>query len=226
MSLQRIHLRKLLKIMYAEGVERVRFLRSDIREDMARERGGEDGGDGSGGGDFYAPFWRDAKDHVYGYADLHDATAARIVSNSGRRNLYPQLRDGFLVWWNERRRWTNAPFEPIAPPTMYFSVPSTDTTVKVGGILAVRDGRRDDHFIYPYWFPAPLISEEAGRVGLWVLAQALPRIDPGELRILDVIRGQSFALDRTPFVGDEHRLFIRRYTSAVADWNRLRAEYE
>jgi len=211
--------------MYADGGERVRFLRNDIRDDLARERGEDGDGDG-GGGDFYGPFWRDAKDHVYGYTDLHVTTVGRIASNPGRRNLYPQLRDGFLLWWNERRRWTNAPFEPIAPPKIHFPVPGTDTVIKVANTLGVRDGRGDDHFVYPYWFPVPSISDEAARVGLWTLSQALPRIDPQELRILDVIQGQTFALDRSRLQGNEREIFLARYRAAVADWTRLRAEYD
>ena len=39
MSLQRINLRKLLKIMYLEGPRLVTALRADIREDRDRELG-------------------------------------------------------------------------------------------------------------------------------------------------------------------------------------------
>jgi hypothetical protein len=207
--------------MYSEGALRTSFLRADIRDDLARE-----GGAAGGGGDFYGPFWKDAKDHVYGYTDLHDATAARIDANFRRRNLYPRLRDGFLLWWNDRRRWTNAPFEPIAPPGLYFPVPRLGVTVKIGGILAVRDGRGSDHFVYPYWFDRPALSDEAARVGLWLLTLALPKTDPDELRILDILRGRNFALDRNALLGDESDLFARRYRAATAEWERLRAEYD
>lgn len=221
MSLQNMHLRKLLKIMYASGALRTRFLRADIREDIARENGAGP----EGGGDFYGPFWKDAKDHVFEFGDLHASTAARIAANFRRANLYPRLRDGFLLWWTDRRRWTNTPFEPIAPPKTSFAAPRTDATIKIANILAVRDGRDEDHFVYPYWFDSPMLTEEAARVGLWVLTQALPKVDENELRILDVIRGQTFSLDRNPLSGNESTIFRERYRSAVADWDRLRIEY-
>lgn len=70
MSMRRVHLRKLLKIMFLEEGPRRSALRTDIREDRARaaDNGGE------GGGDFYGPFWSDAKRHVFGMHDLHTAT--------------------------------------------------------------------------------------------------------------------------------------------------------
>ena len=100
MSMRRVHLRKLLKIIYLPEVPRRSALRADIREDRARAA---DGG-GGGGGDFYGPFWSDAKRHVFGVHDLHAATNGRIAGNCRRQNLYPQLRDGFLLWWDRRRR--------------------------------------------------------------------------------------------------------------------------
>lgn len=65
MAIDRIHLRKLLKIIYLETNGRVAEVRKDIREEITRATG-ED----SSGGDFYAPFWADAKKHVFGSGDL------------------------------------------------------------------------------------------------------------------------------------------------------------
>lgn len=221
MSLQSISLRKILKIIYLEGQPLVSALRADIREDRDREQGIN-----GGGGDFYGPFWKDAKDHAFGDTDLHDTTEQRIEANYRRANLYPLLRDGFLLWWNERRRWINAPFQPIAVPKTRFTVPRLGTTVKIDSILAVRDGRDDNHYVYPYWFPKPALSDEAARLGLWILTQALPRIPTDELRILDVIRGQTFSLERNPLVGNEAALFARRYNTAAALRQTLREEYD
>lgn len=221
MSLQSINLRKLLKLMFLQGPRLVTALRTDIREDRDRESGSAEGG-----GDFYGPFWKDAKDHVFGDTDLRDTTRIRIEGNDKRANLYPQLRDGFLLWWDERRRWTNAPFQRVDVPKSRFQVPGLDTTVKVDCMLAVRDGRGDDYYVYPYWFPQPELSVEAARLGLWLLGQALPRIPAGELRILDTIRGRTYALDRTPLLGNEAAVFARRYT-AIAELRRaLRDEYD
>ena len=221
MSLEIINLRKLLKLMYLDQPALTSALRADIRDDLARERGVV-----ASGGGFYAPFWRDAKDHVFGLADLHEATDRRVDDNARRKNLYPLLRDGFLVWWNERRRWTNAPFEPIDTPRTRYRVPIVNVTVKIDSILSVQDGRGDDHYIYPYWFSLPSLSDEAARVGLWLLSQALPQINAQELRILDVIRGQNFALERNNLQGDESEIFTRNYLRLVQRREQLLAEYD
>lgn len=222
MSLQSIHLRKLLKIMYLQGPQRVSALRADIRDDIRRENGE----DGSSGGDFYGPFWRDAKDHVFGVTDLREQTAIRITSNVGRANLYRQLCDGFLTWWNERRRWTNEPFQPADSMKTICRLPGVDAAIKFANILSVRDGRDEERFVHAYWFTIPSLNDESARVGLWALTQAFPTFDPPQFRILDVIRGQTYSLERNPFRGNEEDLFRRRHADALAQWQMLRGEYD
>ena len=138
MSVRMIHLRKLLKLMYLAPNRRVSALRADIRDDIARESG-----DPGSGGDFYGPFWSDAKAHVFGSAYLPEMVQVRIAANSGRANLYPQLRDGFLLWWNERRRWTNEPFrqtDAIKPfiPSKSSTLTSKSQTLCVFAMLGTR----------------------------------------------------------------------------------------
>ena len=222
MSMRRVHLRKLLKIMFLADGTRRSALRTDIREDRARaaDEGGE------GGGDFYVPFWSDAKRHVFGGLDLHAATDERIAGNERRRNLYPQLRDGFLLWWDERRRWTNAPFEPGRQLGAQFPFPGLDAVVKVDNILSARDGRDDEHYVYPYFSENPVLDEEAARLGLWLLGQALPAVPHAEIRILDIIRGAPFSVDRYPLAGDEEVNFRNRYAALLREWEALRAEYD
>lgn len=222
MSLQNIHLRKLLKILYLHGPQRVTALRSDIRDDINKDLGDDDGG----GGDFYGPFWRDAKDHVFGATDLRDQTEIRIASNGRRSNLYPQLRDGFLLWWNERRRWTNEPFQPANAMKNVCRLLGVDANIKIANILSVRDGRNEDRFVYPYWFSQPPLNEESARLGLWALAQAFPNHDPAQFRILDVIRGQTYSPERNPLRGDEAAIFQRRHATALTEWQNLRREYD
>lgn len=221
MSLQTIHLRKILKIMYLQGPKRISALRQDIRDDLARENGSE-----AGGGDFYGPFWHDAKNHVFGATDLTEQTAVRIASNAGRTNLYERLRDGFLLWWDERRRWTNQPFVPIDALKTVCRLPGIDASIKFGNILSVRDGRDEDHFVYPYWFPEPELTEEAARLALWAVCHAFPSVNPLEMRVLDVIRGQTYSLDRNPLRGNEAEIFAQRFANALEDWPRLKAEYD
>ncbi len=221
MSLQVINLRKILKLMYLPPRELTTALRNDVREDRDRERGVV-----GGGGDFYGPFWKDAKDHVFGISDLQDTTTDRVSGNERRKNLYPLLRDGFLLWWNERRRWTNAPFIPIDTPKTRYRVPNIDTVIKIDCVLAVQDGSEEDHYVYPYWFPEPVLNEESARVGIWVLSQALPQVDITELRILDVMRGRTFSIDRNPLDGAEVDIFSRNFDRLTQRRQQLRDEYD
>jgi hypothetical protein len=220
MSLEVIHLRKLLKLLYSEPNRRVAALRSDIRDDISRELGAS-----SGGGDFYGPFWRDAKDHVFGISDLHQTTKSRIESNAGRANLYPRLRDGFLLWWNERRRWTNEPFIQAQLFNSVYRHPTLNVQVKVENILSVRGSRKDDHFIYPYFSPDPVLNDESARLGLWIISESLVQVPVEELRILDVMRGQNFSLERSPLHGNEQNIFERKFLELAEEWAALRTEY-
>lgn len=221
MALDNIHLRKLLKILFLEPNRRQAELRTDIRDELARAVGAD-----PGGGDFYAPFWADAKDHVFGAADLHSCVEDRIEANYRRARLYPMLRDGFLIWWNERRRWTNEPFRQGEALKTRFRFPGLDATVKVDSILSVRDGLDEAHIVYPYFAESPMLSERAARLGLWLLIDALPTVPSDEIRILDVIRGQTFSIDRTPLRGDEGEDFRTRYAAALEQRARLRREYD
>lgn len=221
MALERIHLRELLKILFLEPNKCQSELRKDIREELVKESGN----DVSGGGDFYGPFWADAKDHVFGRVDLRDMVDERVASNWRRKDLYPQLRDGFLLWWNQRRRWTNTPFSLGRSIKTQFQFPGIEAVVKVDNILSVMDGLDVERAIYPYFSPEPVLSEEAARWGLWLLTTALPNIPATEFRILDVIRGRTFSLDRTPLRGNEEDLFRRRYLEVIRLRDRLRSEY-
>lgn len=220
MSIRTIHLRKLLRLMFLDRAERRSALRSDIRDDIAREAG-----ETGSGGDFYGPFWYDAKAHVFGNADLHQLVDERIAANTNRANLYPLLRDGFLLWFNDRRRWTNEPFRPGRVLKAQYALASLDCTVKIEGILSVRDGAGEEHFVYPYFSPSPPMNDDSARLGLWLLTQALPHVPQNEIRILDVIRGQTFSVDREPLIGDEQDHFTRRYTALLEEWDTLRQEY-
>ena len=108
MSIQKIHLRKLLLLFDASSKERRRILLSDIASDRRKEFRRKEGLKNDGG-DFYSPFWFDAKRHVAGEIELREATKLRIEQNYRRKRLYPVLTDAFLRWWDEKRRWRNEP---------------------------------------------------------------------------------------------------------------------
>tara|TARA_R110000772_G_scaffold57351_12_gene129954 strand:+ start:747 stop:1412 length:666 start_codon:yes stop_codon:yes gene_type:complete len=221
MSIRSIPLRKLLQLMYADDRLRTSKLREDIRNEIAR-----DSGESTGGPDFFSPFWRSAKDHVYGSDDLHDAVEQHVAGNFRRANLYPQLRDGFLLWWNERRRWTNEPFVPADVLKGLYTNNNLDITVKVNNILSVRDGNDEEHFLYPYFCLDPVMSAEAARIRLWIMRQIFPNTPEGDLRILDVIRGESYSLERVPIMGNEQGIFDARFQRLLNEWDRLRPEYD
>lgn len=219
MPLQDISLRKLLKIMFLPARPQRAELRKDIRDERARAAASPDE---EGGGDFYAPFWADAKAHAFGEGDLRELVAQRIASNERRARLYPLLRDGFLLWWNERRRWTNQPFQPGRVLRVRYGVIALPAVVKIDSILSVRDGDGVEHYVYPYFAPEPPLDDEAARFALWLLGRALPDVPHGELRILDVIRGRTFSIDRNPLEGTEEERFVQRYAALLAQRDRLR----
>ena len=219
MSLETIHLRKLLKLLYLTPNRQISELRADIRQEIAKEHGLA-----GGGGDFHGPFWADAREHIFHRRDLHTAVRERIASNPGRERLYPRLRDGFLEWWNERRRWTNEPFQAVESPRGRLLLDGMGT-IKVENLLGVRDALGRNHFIYPYFSEAPLLTPEAARLGLWVIGKALPEYDLDDMRILDVLRGQTYSTDRTPLQGNEEDILSFRYAGLISQWNNLYDEY-
>ena len=148
----------------------------------------------------------------------------RIAANYRRGRLYPALRDGFLVWFNQRRRWTNAPFRLIETPRGRLAIDG-DCTVKIDNFLAVSDAGGQEHFVYPYFCEAPELSEQAARLCLWAIGSAFPRLPMGEVRVLDVIRGMTYSIDRNPLQGDEEQEFHRRLASLRAIRSRLRRGY-
>ncbi len=222
MALENIHLRKLLKLLFSDSKLRQASLRADIRDDIRRESGEED----SSGGDFYSPFWADAKAHVFGGTDLRGSTNGRIAANDRRGNLYPQLCDGFLSWWDEKRRWTNLPYNPGRKLKARFKFPGLAATVKVENILTVVDGSGDEHVLYSYFSPKPALTNESARLGLWLLSQAFPDVPIVELRILDIIRGNTFSVDRVPLTGEEEVEFRALYSRLIRERDELRKEYE
>mgnify|MGYP000514655457 CR=1 FL=1 len=127
MSINVIHLNKLLKLMYIPDNELISELRSDIRSEIGKESGQD-----SGGGHFYMPFWSDVKNHVLGKIDLTEATKARIASNKNMANLYPLLEKGFLNLWKRGDNQTVTVIEK-SPKGTYKT--DNDLTVKVENII-------------------------------------------------------------------------------------------
>jgi hypothetical protein len=226
MSMEKVHLRKLLKLFFLSDAARVSELRKDIRQEIKKATFPS-----SKGGDFHTPFWTDAKNHVAGRLDLAAQVEERIARNDNRERLYPELSSGFLKWWNEKRRWQNEPFQVI-PFSVKAQLPIAEVggLVKIENLLAVTIGapsidNRSNRIIYPYFSEHPILSDEAFRLGLWALSAALQQYSPSDLRLLDVLRGTSFGIADCPLRGDEQVLFVRHYGALLREWRRLREEY-
>lgn len=216
MSLQSIPLRKLLKILFLESAPRRREVMNDISADARAERKKAEG-ERVSSGNFQSMFWSDAKRHVLETADLHESVAHRIVRSPRNTRHFELLRDGFLLWYNERRRWTNRPFRQAQSRSGRFPFPGLDAIIKVDGVLSVQDAEGIEHHVYPYFSEGPPLSENAARLGLWVLCNVLRDVPRNEIRILDVMRGQTFSIDRHPLTGGEEGDFRKRYADLLTE---------
>ena len=196
-------------------------LRDDIRSDLNKENGNS-----SGGGDFFVPFWADARLHVMDVKDLNESTQARVRDNKVRARLYPLLASGFLTWWDEKRRWINEPYEYIPKniKTQYL-FNEIDCTLKIENLISVQIHDGSHRLIYPYFSEVPALNEEAARLGLYILDQSLSAYSTDEMRVFDVMRSASFSVQDSPFQGNERELFAQKYAFVEREWERLRADY-
>lgn len=221
MSLELIGLGKLLRMMYADRAAQIGLLRDDIRTTIRRQSGVPT----PDGGDFHVPFWADAKSHVRGQIDLRQRARERIGAHRGRARLYPLLVDGFLSWWEERRRLRNEPFVVIEDSIRARFDCTGLGVVKVENILAVAVEGDGPRIIYPYFAERPVLSEEAARLGLWVMSRSILTYQLEQMRILDVMRGRTFSVLDTPLTGTEEAIFRERYGFLLSEWQRLRTLY-
>ena len=221
MSFELIGLGKVLNAIYASKSQRTTLLRGDIRSEVKKAEGFGN----STGGDFYGPFWADAKRHVAGQLDLRLATIARIENNKGRERLYTILQDGFLLWWEERRRLRNVPFSVIPDNIKARYDIAGAGTVKVENTLSISVGDTGHRIIYPYFCEDPQLCDEAARLGLWLMSKCIKGYALQDMRLLDVIKGRSFSTLDTPLAGNEEMIFAEKYKALISEWNALRAEY-
>lgn len=226
MSMEKVHLWKLLKLFFLPDAARVTELRKDIRQELKKATRPS-----KKGGDFHTPFWSDAKKHVAGRLDLAAQVEERIARNDNRERLYPELYKGFLKWWDEKRRWHNEPFQ-VMPFNVnaQLPIPEAGALVKIEQLLAVTvdpqsTDNRSNRIIYPYFSEHPPLGDEAIRLGLWALSAALGQYSATDLRLLDVIRGTSFGIADCPLLGDEQALFIRHYGALLREWRELWDDY-
>lgn len=217
MSIDVIHLRKALKFCMLDDNSAYSELRREAYNDRRREEFPDEGG-----GDFFAPFWSDAKSHAIFDTDLVAATDERIESNGRRTRLYPILSDRFTDWW---RRFEGAMNEPLTALSESVHArrdfDDVGITIKVDNLLSFRIDAERHRLIYPYFSERPPLSDRWARVGLWVMAQTLEGFRPEDMVILDVQRGRSFSLRDVDFQGDEEELFSQRMAEIRVRWDSI-----
>ncbi|WP_024574895.1 MULTISPECIES: hypothetical protein [unclassified Afipia] len=220
MSIEKIHLRKLLRLFYAKPNIQRRILLEDVRTEEKKDLEEQDSG-----GDFHGPFWADAKNHVAGTLDLREQTKIRVASNKTRQRLYPLLTNGFLSVWEGKIRWRNEKFE-FNPKTAkgQFSLDELGAIVKVENILAVKIWDGTGRAIYPYFAENPVLPIEGARLGFWAMQEALMEFGIDDFRILDVLRGAYFRPVDIPLQGNERVLFIQKYRAILTEWKKIRDE--
>ncbi|MBB5684965.1 hypothetical protein [Sphingobium boeckii] len=146
-------------------------------------------------------------------------TDGRVHDNKARTRLYPQLAHGYLSWWNEKRRWINEPIEVIPQGVKApYSFAEIGGTVKVENLLALNIGGNRKRLVYPYFSEKPVMQDDVARLGLWLMGQALPKYQIEDMRILDVLRGVTFSIDKSHLLGNEGAIFVERYAKMLSDW--------
>jgi hypothetical protein len=220
MSIEKINLRKLLQLFFADERLQRSLLLADIRGDAAKASG-----DRGSGGDFYGPFWADVKDHAAGRSDLADQTGDRIRANKTRARLYPLLTEGFLEMWREKMRWRNEPFEFVAESVKaQLPIKKLGTIVKIENTASVKVWDGSHRIIYPYFSEEPALPEEGARLGFWALQTALPDFRQEDFRIVDLLRRTYFRPTEVGAKGDEEKQFVQRYEALLKKWRKLREE--
>jgi hypothetical protein len=219
MSIEKINLRKLLQLFFADARLQRSLLLADIRNEKSKETRDDNGGD------FYGPFWADVKAFAAGRLSLHEQTQIRIAANKTRSRLYPVLRDNFLAMWAEKMRWRNEPFELVSESvSAQLPISELGAIVKIENTAAVRIWDGSHRVIYPYFSELPNLPQEGARLGFWALNRALSDYRLEDLRIVDIQHRGYFRPSDVGQAGDEGQQFMRLYDALLKTWRRLRDE--
>lgn len=219
MAIKNIQLNTLLNLFYAKESA----VRSKARDDVKKTLDKEQGVESDGGMDFHNSFWSDVKDFMNGRIDLTLQTAQRADLNRNRKRLYPLLAQKFLEWWNEKKRWSNEGCVVATAPKGRYNHSELGVVVRINNILALDIGSQPTRYFYPYFSEKPALDEEAARIGLWLMQEALD-VPPQQLRLLDVLRAKSYSLKKHPLQGNEEALFKAKYGKILDKWDELYAE--
>jgi hypothetical protein len=218
-AIDKINLRKLLQLFFADERQRRSLLLKDIRNDRSKKAK-----DHASGGDFFGPFWADVKAHVGGDSNIVEQTKSRIAANKTRERLYPALRDSFLEMWDDRMRWRNEPFT-FAPESVKGQLPIEGLgTVKIENTASIQTWDGSYRIIYPYFCEAPALPQDGARLGFWALTKALPQHSSENFRIIDFHRRAYFRPAEVGLSGNEEAQFTEKYDSILKQWRKLRDE--
>lgn len=221
MSVLDIPLRKVLQLFYASPA----LLRRILKEDITLEQKKISGGNRSRGGNFHNAFWKDVKKHISKQGDLKTLTNDRIKANKRLGRLYPLLADGVLDLLNSKLRWSNEEVEIVSRSIHgTLKIHEVDGTIRVHDALHARVRGEYTRIVYPYFSEEPKLSDEAARLGLWVMQRALIDFNPDDMRIIDPLSKTFFSPRTTPLQGDEEITFLEKYASLITEWTRLRNE--
>jgi hypothetical protein len=217
-SVPGIPLRKTLQLFYATPALRRQILKIDIRLDRRKEIGHSR----SQGGDFFQPFWTDVKKHMSGQGETSALTKQRVAKNPTYERLYLLLEEGIVELINENLRWSNETME-VSPESAHGAVRFDDlrAAVRVRDALYAKVRGEYTRVVYPYFSEEPALPEEGGRLGLWVLQNALSGFDKNDMRVIDPLRKRFFSPKASPLRGDEGEVFRGRYKSLIDDWEQL-----
>ena len=221
MPIEKLNLRKLLQLFYADDRKRRSMLRADIREERAKKAGTNEAG-----GDFYGPFWADVRGHVADKLNLGEQTKHRIASNKGRARLYPILTDCFLSMWQEKIRWRNEPFQFASESVKtQLNIEELGAVVKIENTVSVVTWDGSRRVVYPYFFEDPSLPAEGARLGFWLLSRALPEYHLREFRIIDFHRRAYFRAEELGLVGNEEALLISKFRCLISERDALRDKF-
>ena len=219
MSIEKIHLRKLLQLFFADPALRRKELKADIRLEAQKKKMPKPI---KSGGDFYSGFWADVKKHAAGSLDITEATRIRIEQDKKLGRLYPILRDSFLKMWQETMKWRNEPFEFVPQSiSAHLEIDQLKTIVKIENTVAIKTWDDSHRIIYPYFCEFPQLPKEGVQIAFWVLTKSLPDYDPNDFRVVDMQHGKYYRMNDVGMNGDEEEKFLNRYKALLSERKKL-----
>lgn len=90
--------------------------------------------------------------------------------------------------------------------------------VKVENLLSLQIGNERFRYVYPYFSERPALTPEYAQLGLWLMSKAVSEHRIEDMRILDVIRGEAYSIDKYSLSGNEEAVFTDRYRVILSEW--------